>query len=308
VLRYLMRRLGWVVLVLLGVLTITYALMSFIPGDVAIYYAGPHASAQVIAETRHALGLDQPKIVQYVRYLWLALHGDFGQSATLDEPVLTAILQRVPATALLAATVIVLEIGLALACGILAALDEDGPLDRAVTGLATLGVSLPGFWVGMVLLYLIAFKLNLLPLGGYGDPVILYLILPAVTQGVPGGFWYARILRASLVGTLHEDYVRTARSKGLAQRLVMLRHALPNALQPVITIAAMDLGQLLGGLVVVEAVFSWPGIGLQAYQALQNLDVPLVLGTVLFTALAITVLNIVADLLRVALDPRVRLA
>src|SRR5205085_4671308 len=166
VLRYLLRRLGWVLLVLLGVLTITYALMSFIPGDVAIFYAGPHASAQVIAETRHELGLDQPKIVQYARYLWLAVHGDFGQSATLDEPVLTAILQRVPATGLLALGVIVLEIGLAIIFGTLAALDEDGPIDRMVTWLAAMGVSLPGFWIGIVLLYLIAFKLKLLPLGG----------------------------------------------------------------------------------------------------------------------------------------------
>ena len=146
------------------------------------------------------------------------------------------------------------------------------------------------------------------PLGGYGDPWIVYLILPAATQGVPGGFWYARILKASLVGTLHQDYVRTARSKGLAQRLVVIRHALPNAIIPVLTIAAMDLGQLFGGIVVVEAVFSWPGIGLMAYQALQALDVPLVIGTVLFTALCIALLNILADVLRVLVDPRVRLA
>jgi peptide/nickel transport system permease protein len=304
---YLARRLVWLVVVLLGVLTITYALISAIPGDVAIFYAGPHASPQVLAETRHLLGLDQPKIVQFVRYLWRVLHGDFGQSATLDEPVLTAILQRLPATALLAGTVILIEMVTALIFGTLAALREDGIIDRAVAALAALGVSLPGFWVGIVLLYLLAFRLQIFPLGGYGDPVILYLILPAATQGVPGGFWYARILRASLVGSLHEDYVRTARSKGLGSARIVLRHALPNAIPSTLIILAMDLGQLLGGIVVIETVFSWPGMGQQAYQALQNLDVPLVVGTVLFTGLAIALLNIVADLLRALIDPRVRL-
>lgn len=305
---YLTRRFGWLLIVLLGVLTITFVLVSLIPGDVAIFYAGPHATAQVIAETRHNLGLDQPKIVQYVKYLWATLHGNFGQSATLDEPVLTAIGQRVPATLKLAVAIIFLEMTVMLVFGILSSLFEGSILDRAVAGFAALGVSLPGFWIGIVLLFVVGFKLDLLPLGGYGDPWILYIILPAATQGVPGGFWYARILKASLVGTLHEDYIRTARSKGLARRIIVVRHALPNAIIPVLTIAAMDLGQLLGGIVVIEAVFSWPGIGLLAYQALQNLDVPMVVGTVLFTALCIALLNIVADLLRVAIDPRVRLA
>jgi len=304
---YVTRRFVGVLVVALGVMTITFFLVSMIPGDVAIFYAGPHASAQVIQETRHALGLDQPKYIQYVTYLWQTLHGNFGQSATLDEPVLTAILQRVPQTALLAAAIIVLEMAVMLVFGVLSSLYEDGPIDRLTAVLASLGVSLPGFWVGIVLLFIVAYKLNWLPLGGYGDPVILYLILPAATQGAPGGFWYARILKASLVGALHQDYIRTARSKGLAQRLIVIRHALPNAIVPVITVVAMDLGTLLGGIVVIEAVFSWPGIGLLAYQALQNLDVPLVVGTVLFTALCIALLNIVADLLRVVIDPRVRL-
>lgn len=304
---YLARRLVWLLVVLLGVLIITYTLISAIPGDVAIFYAGPHASPQVIAETRHALGLDQPKIVQFLKYVWQLLHGDFGQSATLDEPVLTAILQRLPATALLAATVIVVEVVTALLFGTLAAMHEEGPIDRAVAGLAALSVSLPAFWIGIMLLYLLAFRVPIFPLGGYGDPLPLYLVLPAATQGVPNGFWYARILRTSLVGCLHEDYVRTARSKGLGSRRIVLRHALPNAVPPMLIILAMDLGQLLGGIVVIETVFSWPGMGWQAYQALNNLDVPLVVGTVLFTGLAIALLNILADLIRAFMDPRVRL-
>jgi peptide/nickel transport system permease protein len=303
----LVRRLLGVVIVAMGVLTITFVLLSMIPGDVASFYAGPHASGQVIQETRHALGLDQPKYIQYFKYLWQTLHGNFGQSATLDEPVLTAIMARVPQTALLATAVIVLEMVFMLIFGILSSLYEDGPIDRLTAVLAALGVSLPGFWIGIMLLFVVAYKLNLLPLGGYDNPVILYLILPAATQGVPGGFWYARILKAGLDNVLHEDYMRTARSKGLARRLIIIRHGLPNAIIPVITIVAMDLGSLLGGVVVLETVFSWPGIGLLAYQSLLNLDVPLVIGTVVFTALTIALLNIVADLLRVVVDPRVRL-
>ncbi len=306
-LAFLVRRVALLVLVLFGVLTITCILFMFLPGDVARYYAGPHATAQVLQEIRHELGLDQPKIVQYGKYMWLALHGDLGYSAMLDEPVVTAILQRLPTTALLAVSILATEMILAVVLGALAALNQRGPVDRLLAWLAALGTSLPSFWVGIVLLYVVAFKWGVLPLGGYGDPVILYLILPTATLGVPGGFWYARILRASLVGELHEDYVRTARSKGLARRKVVLRHALPNAIVPVVTVAALDLGTLLGGVVILEQVFSWPGIGLQAYQALGAMDVPLVIGTAIFTALFIAVLNIVADLLRAVIDPRVRL-
>jgi peptide/nickel transport system permease protein len=306
-LAFLMRRVALLALVLLGVLTIICILFMFLPGDVARYYAGPHATAQVLQEIRHELGLDQPKLVQYGKYMWLALHGDLGYSAMLDEPVTTAILQRLPTTALLAVSILATEMILAVVLGALAALNPRGPMDRLLAWLAALGTSLPSFWVGIVLLYVVAFKWGVLPLGGYGDPVILYLILPTATLGVPGGFWYARILRASLVGELHEDYVRTARSKGLARRNVVLRHALPNAIVPVLTVAALDLGTLLGGVVILEQVFSWPGIGLQAYQALGAMDVPLVIGTAIFTALFIAVLNIVADLLRAVLDPRVRL-
>jgi len=295
------------VLVLFGVLTITYVLLSFVPGDLARFYAGPHSTPQLLQEIRHELGLDRPKIVQYAKYIWLALHGDLGYSATLDEPVVTAILQRLPTTALLAASILATEIILAVGFGSLAALHQHGAMDRLLAWLAALGTSLPSFWVGIVLLYLVAFKWGVLPLGGYGDPVILYLILPTATLGVPGGFWYARILRASLVGELREDYARTARGKGLARRTIVLRHALPNAIMPVLTLAALDLGSLLGGVVILEQVFSWPGVGLQAYQALAALDVPLVAGTAVFTALFIAVLNIVADLLRAVLDPRVRL-
>lgn len=305
---YLVRRLLWLIVVLLGIMVITFTLLSLIPGDVAIFYAGPHATPQILAETRHNLGLDQPKIVQFFHYLWLTLHGDFGQSATQDAPVLTVIMQHVGATAQLAVAIIVIEMVVAFVFGTLAAIAEDGPVDRVVAGMASLGVSLPSFWIGIMLLYLIAFRLSWLPLGGYDNPLLLYLILPAATQGVPFGFWYARILRSSLCTTLHEDYVRTARSKGLPVRRIVLRHALPNAVIPILTIAAMDLGQLLGGIVVIEAVFQWPGIGLLAFQAVQNVDVPLVMGILLFSGLCIALLNIAADILRVLIDPRVRLA
>jgi peptide/nickel transport system permease protein len=307
-LAFLLKRLGGVLVVALGVLTITFFLVSMIPSDVAVFYAGPHASGQEIANMRHVLGLDQPKYIQYVKYLWQTLQGNLGQSATLDEPVSTALLQRLPQTAVLAGAVILIEMLVMLIVGVLSSLYEGSWLDRGAAGLAALGVAAPSFWVGTMLLFIVGYKLNLLPLGGYGDPLISYLILPVITAGVPSGFWYARILRASLLETLHADYIRTARSKGLRRRGVVIRHALPNAIVPVLTIAAMDLGQMLGNLVVIQTVFSWPGIGLLAYQGMQNLDLPLVIGTTLFTALCIAILNIAADLLRIIIDPRVRLA
>ena len=184
---YLLRRVLGVLIVGLGVLTITFFLVSMIPGDVAVFYAGPHATGQVIEETRHALGLDQPKYIQYFNYLWQTLQGNFGQSATLDEPVLTAIVQRLPQTAHAG--------GRGDPAGDGRDADLRHPLlalrgrshRSAHRGLAALGISMPGFWLGTVLLFVVAYKLSLLPLGGYGDPVIIYLILPAVTVGVPGG-------------------------------------------------------------------------------------------------------------------------
>ncbi|MDB5056892.1 MAG: glutathione transporter permease GsiC, partial [Chloroflexi bacterium] len=232
-LTFLLRRAMGVLVVGLGVLTITFFLVSMIPGDVAVFYAGPHASGQLIAETRHQLGLDQPAYIQYAKYLWQTLQGNLGQSATLDEPVLTAILQRLPQTAMLAVAVILVEMAVMLTFGVLSSIYEGGVIDRLTAGLAALGISLPGFWLGTMLLFWLGYKASLLPLGGYGSPVILYMILPVVTIGVPNGFWYARILRASLSETLHMDYVRTARSKGLRQVRVVLLHALPNAIIPV---------------------------------------------------------------------------
>lgn len=304
---YLLRRSLGLLVVLAGILLITFVLVAAIPGDAAIYYAGPHATAASLAETRHTLGLDQPRIVQLGHYLGRLLQGDLGTSSSLDEPVRTAIGDRLPATIELAGAVIALELIVALIVGTLAASQEGGVLDRLLTGLSALGVSLPGFWIGLMLLYLVAFRLNLLPLGGDGSPLPEYLLLPAITQGVPWGFWYARILRATLLEIMGQDYLRTARSKGIGRRGVLIRHALPNAIGPVLTILAMDLGQLLGGIVVVETVFAWPGVGLQAAQALKNLDTPLVIGTLLLSGVAIAVLNLLADLVRGVLDPRIRL-
>ena len=203
--------------------------------------------------------------------------------------------------------VIALELIVALVVGTLAASQEGGVPDRLLTGLSALGVSLPGFWIGLMLLSLVAFRINLLPLGGDGSPLPEYLLLPAITQGVPWGFWYARILRATLLEIMGQDYLRTARGKGIGRWGFLIRHALPNAIGPVLTILAMDLGQLLGGIVVVETVFAWPGVGLQAAQALKNLDTPLVIGTLLLSGVAIAVLKLLADLVRGVLDPRIRL-
>lgn len=305
---YILRRLGWMLIVLFGVMTATYFLTSFLQADPARLYLGPHATTQELIQMHHILGLDQPKYVQFAKYVWLVLHGNLGRSVYLDQPVLQVILDRLPATAQLAVAIILVQVSLSLVLGSFAAMNEGALLDRTVAVLAALGVSLPGFWLGFLLLYFVAFRLALLPLGGYGSPLILYIILPAVTVGVPGAFAHGRVVRTSVVEALHQDYIRTARSKGLARWRILMRHALPNALIPVVTLAALEFGNLLGGVVLIETVFSWPGIGFQAFQAMQTSDVPVVMGTVLFVALSIALMNIVADVLRATLDPRVRLA
>jgi peptide/nickel transport system permease protein len=170
---------------------------------------------------------------------------------------------------------------------------------------ALVGVSAPRFWLGVVLLYLLGFKLSLLPLGGYGS--LKHVILPAFTLGVAGAAWYARMLRSSMLDILGSDYMRTAHAKGLHPWIVLLRHALPNAIQPVITMVGMDLGYYLGGVVVIESVFSWPGMGKEIWQAIQNLDIPVITGSVTLAALAVVLMNFVVDLVNAAIDPRVRL-
>lgn len=304
--RYLIQRLLWMLLELLGISLITFVLAFLVPADPARMYAGPHATLATILNIRHQLGLDQPLWVQYLDYLWRLLHLDLGTSYELHVPVLQAILQRVPATAELALGGAFFEVLLGIPIGLLAAMRPRGVVDRAGTALTLLGISIPPFVLSYILIYVVWNGLNLFESGGYGDPLLLYLFLPALALGLSGAAFYARLLRSNMQDILRTEYVRVARAKGLPQRKVVLRHALPNAFNVLLTQLGLDIGFFLSGVLVIEVPFSWPGIGRQAWEAIANLDVPLVLGTVLFGAVAILTANIVVDITYAFLDPRVR--
>jgi peptide/nickel transport system permease protein len=300
---YVARRLWGLLLVLWGVSTITFVMLYLIPGDPARMVAGPTASMQAVLNVRHHLGLDRPLYVRYGLWLWRLLHGDLGTSFRYQVPVLDSIVQRLPATAALAVAGLLCELLIGIPIGMLSAVRPHTWLDRMLTVFSLLGITAPQFWLGQLLLYWVAFRWHLAPLGGYGG--LAHLVLPAITIGAAGGAWYARILRAGLLEILRTDYIRTARAKGVSGRYVLLRHALPNALLPVVTQIGLDMGMLLSGVLLVEVVYGWPGLGNWAWTAVQNLDFPVVLGTVLVSALLVSLCNLAVDLIYHLLDPRV---
>lgn len=300
---YIARRLLLAVLVVWGVSVLTFVLAYMVPADPARVYAGSNATAQTVAHIRQQLGLNRPLPVQYLDYVNRALHGNFGISYKLQTPVLTAIMSRFPYSAVLALAGIFFELLIGIPIGILAAVKRGSWLDHSAMGMAMLGVSAPQFWLGLILLYSFGYVWPIFPLGLAQGPTSI--VLPAVTIGLGGGVWYARILRSSMLDTLSQDYVRTARAKGIRKVAVVARHALPNAISPIVTMVGLDMAYFLGGIVVVESVFGWPGIGQLAYQAIQNDDIPLIMGTVLFASVIIVLVNIVTDVLYAFLNPRI---
>ena len=234
------------------------------------------------------------------------LQGDFGNSTRDKRPVLKAVFDRLPATAQLAIAGLCVELAIGIPLGIISALRPGTWIDQLTTVISLIGISIPQFALGLVALYLFGFVIPIFPLGGYGTP--LHLVLPALVLGVGGTAFYARVLRNSILEVTNEDYIRTAWAKGLSPRAVLTKHLLRNAMIPVITLAGLDLALLLGGVVVIEAVFGWPGIGLQAWTAIRNQDTPMVMGTILVASTAVVGLNLFVDLFYIVLDPRVRLS
>lgn len=302
--RYILKRVLWTVVVLWAVMTLTFGATFLSPIDPAKSYAGLRADEAQIERVREQFGLDDPIYVQYSRYVWRTVQGDLGDSYQSSTPVLSSIMNVLPETALLAMAAVVIQLALGIPLGVLSALRRGSAIDKSILAFSLLGVVIPAFIFGFLLLYLLAFKLGWFPLGGSGS--FSHLVLPAFTLGVAGAAWYARMLRSTTLNILSEDYVRTARSKGLTEWRVITRHVLRNALAPIIVMVGLDLGIFLGGVLVIEKVFAWPGIGLQAWQAIQFNDVPMVMGTVLVAAFFVTILNLFADLTTAALDPRVK--
>ena len=290
--------------ILLGVAVITFLLLHYLPADPAALIAGRSANAATIANVRHELGLDKALLVQFADYLSGLLRGDLGRSYIQRSDVATLIVARIPATFLLMLAGISCEVALGLAAGILAATNRNGPADRIVMMLAFVGVSSPQFLVALLLLYVFAAMLGWFPMSGFGTPA--HIVLPALTLGLLGAGWYARMVRSAMIDVLNQDYVRTARAKGLSAVHVVLGHALPNAVLPIIAMIGIDIGQFMSGVVVVEAVYGWPGIGQLAWQGIQQVDVPIIMGVTLVSSLAIVLGNLVADLIAPVLDPRIR--
>ena len=305
--KYIVRRLLWMVVVLFFVSLITFLLAFAVPGDPAKSIAGTHATPEILARIRHTLGLDEPLWKQYGLFLWHLLHGNMGYSYETQLPVTTAILQRFPATVMIAMFGIFFELLIGIPIGMTSALKQYGIRDRTFTVLSLLFLSMPMFFLGMLLMYVFAFQWQIFPLGGYeGWTAPLYGILPGLTLGLTGAAWYSRLLRSSMLDILNADFVKAARAKGLPERTVVWRHIMRNAWSPIVTLLGMDVGWFLGGVLVIEIVFGIPGIGGQAYQAIQTQDLPLIMGTVLFAALLVTVSNFVVDLAYTWLDPRVK--
>ena len=304
-LRFLLSRLGQSVFILIGVTVITFALAFLVPADPVRMIAGRNATPTVVENIRHQLGLDRPIPLQYVSYVTRLAQGDLGRSYMQRTEVSALIASRLPATLLLMVGAIFFELLIGLSDGIWAATRRGGVSDKAVMVASFVGVSAPHFLVGLLLLYVFANILGLFPLGGYGT--FRHLVLPALTLGIAGGGWYGRVMRSSMVDVLRQDYIRTARAKGLKERKVVLVHALRNAILPIVAMVGLDIGIFMSGAVVVESVYGWPGIGQLAWQAIQVIDIPIIMGVTLTAAVAIVIGNFLADLVTPFIDPRVRL-
>ncbi|HZO77327.1 MAG TPA: ABC transporter permease [Solirubrobacteraceae bacterium] len=304
--RYIAGRLGWALVVILAMTIITFGVTFLSPVDPARLYAGVHASHQEYEAARRTLGLDQPVVVQYLRYLGRLVQGNLGNSFSTGQSVRSLVLGRLPATLELAAAGLLIEAIIGLPLGFLAATRWHRPADRAVLAGSLVGVVIPQFVLGFALLYLFAYKLPIFPLGATAS--LPALVLPALALGLPGAAWYARMVRSSVLNVLGEDFVRSSRAKGLSEWKVMSRHVFRNSIGPAITMLGLDFGIFLGGVLVVEQVFGWPGIGQQAWNAITANDIPVVLGTVIVATTAVVIFNLLADVANAVLDPRIRYA
>ncbi len=302
---YLLRRLIQSAMILLGVSFITFFLLYVLPADPVRQIAGRSATAETVENIRQQLGLDKPFVTQYARYLGGLMQGDMGRSYLQKTEVAELIWSRLPATLLLMLGAILCELVLGLTMGIAAALWRGRAVDQALMVTSFVTVSAPQFVVSLLLLYVFAVKLAWFPIGGYGT--FAHLVLPAITLGILGSGWYSRMMRSSMIDVLRADYIRTARAKGLTRGRIVLRHALPNAILPVIAMIGIDIGIFMGGIVVVESVFGWPGIGQLAWQAIQRVDIPIIMGVTLVSAFAIVLGNLLADLFAPFIDPRISL-
>lgn len=311
---YVLRRVLSAIPVLFGLTVIVFLIMAMIPGDPALAILGAYATPENIAKINKTLGLDRPLVEQYVTWLGNVLQGDFGRSYNLNRPVIDEVLERFGATLILAGTSLVLCSILGLLAGIVSAVRQFGWVDRAITFLVLIGISIPSFWLGLLMILLFAVTWKVLPASGmfaiYGGgdlpDLLLHLVMPAFTLSVVATGVIARLTRAAMLEVLRQDYIRTARAKGLHERRVIYRHAFKSALVSVIPVIGIQAGFVLGGAVYIETVFQWPGIGGMLVKAISTRDVLLVQGGVLVVAASYVLFNLLADIAQFFLDPRLK--
>lgn len=308
---YILKRVAWTAAVVIGVTLLTFFMLFVLPGDPAEMlaiskYGAQDATREAIESIKIQEGLDRPIPVQYAVWLGGVLTGDLGKSRLSGKPVWEEIVSRLPATLVLAGTSLLLSLGIGMSLGIIAAVKRNTLWDYLFTGGSLVGIAIPNFWLGLMLILLFGIYLKLLPTFGYGT--WRHLILPAFTVGLSMAGITARLTRSTVIEVLSQDYIKTARAKGLSGGLILYRHVIKNALIPIITIAGIQFGYLLEGTVIVEMVFAWPGIGRLLIDAVHNRDFPLIQGCVLYIAFIFCFMNLFLDIAYTYLDPRVRLA
>ncbi|HEY3562468.1 MAG TPA: nickel ABC transporter permease [Kribbella sp.] len=303
---YVVRRLFFSLFVLWGAVTIIFVVLRLVPGDPAYIMLGPDADQAQVAALRAQLGLDQSLIQQYATYLTNVVHLDFGQSFRLNADSMSLVLQRVPATIQLATAALLLSLLIGLPLGVVAALRAHTWVDRTISVFSLMGQSTPSFWLGIVLILVFARGLKVLPSAGSGSWA--HLVLPTITLALPFLAILLRLTRSGLLEVVHEGYVQTARAKGLGEGIVILVHAMRNALIPIVTVVGLQFGALLGGTVIVETVFAWPGVGRLLIDSIGRRDYGVVQASILLVATIFVLINLLVDLVYGFLDPRVRLA
>ncbi len=305
---YIIRKLLYSILVLIGVITVTFCLMYVIPGDPARLMLGQRADIASIDAVRKQLGLDDPIYVQYGRFMVKAVQGDLGRSYSSNRDVLTTIIQTFPATAILAVSALIISSILGILIGVISSVKPYTFADNFSMLVALFGISFPPFALGLIMAFVFGALLKWFPISGYINNGMIYLVLPMLTLALRPLSIIARLTRSSMLDVLGQDYVRTARAKGVSEWKVIIKHALRNALNPVITTISAWLAALLGGTFFIEYIFNWPGIGLLAINSILSLDFPMIQGTVLFTAVIFIIVNMIVDIMYAFLDPKVKLS
>lgn len=302
---YIIRRMLQMVPVLLGVILVVFLIMKLVPGDPALLIAGEGATPEIIERIHKQLGLDKPLLVQYFDYVMNVLRGDLGVSIKTNLPVFDEIMARLPITIQLAAVSIIITIVLGMIAGIISATKQYSWADTSLMIIALLGVSLPSFWLGLILIFCFSVKLHIFPVTGWGT--FMHVWLPAITLGTSGAAIVARMTRSSMLDVIRQDYIRTARAKGLKERVIIYKHALKNALIPVITVVGLQFGALLGGAVLVESVFAINGLGRMIVEAIRMRDLPMVQGGVLVASMIFVIVNLIVDVLYRFFNKRIEL-